>query len=768
MTERLLMLRLLTLSVFTASLWCSSASAVTSLITHHSSGADFVRGDVNNVVIGSKGTIQLGQAWERLTEDFEDVWSINSIVLSGGSVFIGTSPNGGVYEYGSGKLTEIYSAKTGEDDETEEDENDTDDANDMNEPSDANAIESERRLANEHIFAMANDIRSRLLVGISGKRCVLCRLEAGRLQSVFEPNDAKYIFAITTDELGNIYLGTGPEGKIYRLDSSFREAELFYDSMDKNILSLASGDNGSILAGSDTRGLVYKIDLKTKNAKVLYDAEQPEITALLPTGRGDIYATATSAQTVKAQRRFARQLPSAGRPEAESEQDQGSGGGTSLKLKIANTRGDSKGSKSSGKASRRKPPKPGQASYVYKITKDGFVTEVFGQAVVLFALAQQQDKLLLGTGNEGELFIIEPETEQEAVVFKDEQASQITAIAVAGDEVYLGTANPAKLIKLQKKFVLEGAYNSPLVDAGQPANWGKLQIEADIPDEAAILVSSRSGNVKDVNHPTFSDWTEPIEIKQPLQLRCPLGRYCQYKLILQSPDGVVTPVVREVAVASTIPNLAPEVEEVTAERIDKPEKAGFFNISYKASDDNGDTLIYKIDFRKMGRQRWIKLEDKVEGESFEWDGRTVEDGRYEIRVTASDERSNSESTKLSGSRISEPAVVDNAGPSVEVLSIESDGEIISMHPAEVKSGKVAARFAVTDRFSAIAKLQYTVDSNEDWLSAVPDDLVYDTTNETVTIVLDEIKAGEHILAVKASDAVGNVTYKTIELLVKDN
>jgi hypothetical protein len=758
--------------MFVISLWCPSVSAVTSRIIHHSTGADFVQGDANDVVISSKGTLGLGQAWKRLTDDFEDVWSINSIVLNGGKVFIGTSPNGGVYEYSLGKLTEIYSAKPSEEDEeTQEDEEDngkTNNVNDTNEQSDANAVKSERRLANEHIFAMANDIMGRLLVGISGKRCVLCRLKSGQLQTVFEPNDAKYIFAITLDELGNIYLGTGPEGKIYRLNSSCSETELFYDSTDKNILSLASADDGSILAGSDTRGLVYKIDRKTKNAKVLYDAQQQEITALLLTEQGDIYATATSAQTVEAQKKFARQLPSAGRPEAESEQEKSSSDGSSTKLKIANTSKNTKNNNSDGKKSRRKPPKPGQASYVYKITKDGFVTEVFSQAVVLFALAQQQDKLLLGTGNEGELFTIEPATEQEAVVFKDEQASQITAISVVGGEVYLGTANPAKLIKLQKTFVLEGTYNSSLVDAGQPANWGKLQIEADIPKNARVLVSSRSGNVEDVNDPTFSDWTEPIEIKKPLQLRCPLGRYCQYKLTLQSPDGVATPVVREVAVASTVPNLAPKVEEVTAERIDKPEKAGIFNINYKAKDENNDTLVYKVDFRKVGRQNWIELEDKTEAQQFEWDGRTVEDGRYEIRVTANDEKSNSEATKLTGSRISEAVVIDNTGPSVEVRSIENAGKIIKTKPAEVKSGKVTIQIAVIDIFSAISSLQYTVDSNTDWLSAVPDDLVYDTTNETVTIALEELGTGEHVLAVKASDDVGNVTYKTIELLVKGN
>jgi hypothetical protein len=48
---------------------------------------------------------------------------------------------------------------------------------------------------------------------------------------------------------------------------------------------------------------------------------------------------------------------------------------------------------------------------------------------------------------------------------------------------------------------------------------------------------------------------------------------------------------------------------------------------------------------------------------------------------------------------------------------------------------------------------------------MPDDLVYDTTEEDFTIVIEDLEAGEHIIAVKVSDAVGNTTYKTFELNV---
>ena len=737
-------------ALLTAVLVClvfSSASpAVSSKITRHASSSDLLKGEAKDVVISSRGTVQLGSAWEALVKEFEDVWSVNSIVVSGGTIYVGTSPNGGIYKYSLGKLTKIYPEKTQKKPTRKKakEHKATDDSND------ANSVEDEEHLSNEHIFAMATDVTGRLLAGISGDKCRLCRFKNNKYEVIFELDEDKYIFAIAIDAGGNIYLGTGPEGKVYQFNPSGKKSQLIYDSQDKNILSLAAGQDGFIYAGSDSRGLVYKINPRTKTATVLYDSDQPEITALLFTEDGDLHAAATSAKIVQAQTKFAAQLPLAGRPEAKATKPTSAGEG-GLKLKIANIKAATGKTPAKRPTPPRKPARRGQASYIYKITKDGFVTDIFSEAAVFFCLEEQDKKLLVATGNNAQLFTVDPASEQEAITYEDEQASQITAVAVRKDAVYLGTANPAKLIKLGSGFTSKGTYTSDLIDAGQPAQWGKLQIEADIPQGCSILVASRSGNVKDVNDPTFSDWSELVEVTQPVQLRCPLGRFCQYKLVLQSKGGLKSPIVREIAVASSVPNLAPKVESVGVSRIAATGKQGAFKISYKAKDDNGDKMIYKIDFRKVGRTNWIELKDELEADNFEWDGKTVEDGRYEVRVSASDERSNTTTTKLMGSRISEPVVVDNTPPVIKRHSIDKDSKTITLN------------LQISDEFSAIGRLQYTVDSNVKWKGTLPNDMLYDTTDEDFTIVIDKLEAGEHIIAVRISDSVGNIIYKTFEV-----
>ena len=732
----------------------STCLAVNSKVVRHTSSADLRKGRIEKVIISSRGTIQLGRAAETLIGQFggfNDVWSVNSIVVSGGTVYFGTSPNGAIYKYNISGLKRIYPSDTSQA---------------GSKKVNGDVIEAEEHLSNEHIFAMAMDVAGRLLAGISGGTCKLCRFEGERTDVILELTDANYIFAIAVDDGGNIFLGTGPEGKIYRLDALGRKAELLYDSPDTSILSLAVGQDSWIYAGSDTRGLVYKVNSRTKKTTVLYDSEEPEITALLSVvdsaSDASLYATATSAKVVQTQAKFAASTlkpPSPGRPDAEAKGDESAvNGADGRRLEIPNTKVPSNAKPAKPSAPVAKGTKPGQASHIYKITQDGFVTEVFGEAAVFFCLAEQNGTLLLGTGNNAELYTVDPISEQQAVVYEDKQAAQITTVSVAGEDVYLGTANPAKLVKLGSGFASEGTYTSDLIDAGQPANWGKLQLDADIPRGCRVLVSARSGNVKDVNDPAFSPWSEPVEVTEPVQLPCPLGRFCQYKLVLQSRHGRSSPVIREIAVASTVPNLAPRVESVSVSRVKGAGKEGVFKITYAAKDVNGDRLTYKIDFRKVGRTTWIELKDEIGASTYEWDGKTVEDGRYEIRITASDAGSNTTSTALTGSRVSEPVVVDNTGPVIHDMKITSVSE--GAHQYRIFNLKAS------DELSAIGKLDYTIDSNAKWVSTVPEDLVYDTTNEDFVIKIDakeKLPKGEHILTIKATDAVGNMTYKTFEV-----
>jgi hypothetical protein len=59
-------------------------------------------------------------------------------------------------------------------------------------------------------------------------------------------------------------------------------------------------------------------------------------------------------------------------------------------------------------------------------------------------------------------------------------------------------------------------------------------------------------------------------------------------------------------------------------------------------------------------------------------------------------------------------------------------------------------------------VRYTVNSSENWLTALPDDLVYDTLTETFTIRIGP-QGGRHVMAVMVADDPENTGYKTWEV-----
>lgn len=731
--------------LFCLFIFSTTALGVTSQIHRHSSESDLSKGKAEQLIIDSRGTMQLGRSSETLVDDFERMWSINSILANGSTIYFSTSPNGGIYRYSFGELTKVYpDTKNAADAESSEDPNNSDLG----------------KVTNEHVFALALDMAGRLLAGFSGPQCQLCRFSTSGMEVIFKPKDAQYIFSIDLDEAGNIYVATGPEGKVYRLDPLGKTSQLVYTSRDKNVLSLAAGKDGFVYTGSDDRGLVYKINPRNQSAQVLYDSTKPEVVSLLMDNSkkltvGDLYAIATSAQIVKVEGEFASNLPQPGRPESdEDESDKPEDQGRGLSLTIANREKEPPARTVQPPRSAARGAQPKTTSALYRISPEGYVTTITEQMAIFLCMTQHDKGLLIGTGNNGKLILVDPDSEKESVLYEDEQASQITSLGVVGDEVFMGTANPPKLIRLRAEYAAVGTFESELIDAKQPAHWGKLQIDADIPAGCQVLVSSRSGNVEDVNDPTFSQWTEPVVITEPVQLTCPLGRFCQYKLTLKSELGSETPVIREVAVASTIPNLAPIIEAIdVAQQRTRTGKTDIYEIAYKTKDDNEDSLVYTIDFRKLGRTSWIQLVEDHEEDSYGWDSRTVEDGRYEVRVVASDHRSNTPDTALTGSRVSDTVVIDSSGPEVRQYNLNAKKQLVTL------------ALTIKDEYSALKKLDYAVDGNSKWLSAVPKDFVYDTTLEQFDIQIKELEPGDHVITLRISDDLDNVTYKSYDFEV---
>src|SRR5262245_13855828 len=97
------------------------------------------------------------------------------------------------------------------------------------------------------------------------------------------------VTALTTDPQGNLYAGTSPEGKIYKIGPDGKES-VFYDPPAKYIWSLAFDKTTSTLyAGTGDKGVIYKVDASGKGG-VLADTNETNIVSLVLDKNGNLLA----------------------------------------------------------------------------------------------------------------------------------------------------------------------------------------------------------------------------------------------------------------------------------------------------------------------------------------------------------------------------------------------------------------------------------------------------------------------------------------------
>ncbi|HZG53993.1 MAG TPA: hypothetical protein VEZ40_17955, partial [Pyrinomonadaceae bacterium] len=80
---------------------------------------------------------------------------------------------------------------------------------------------------------------------------------APRFAPLFDTEQA-YIWSTAADERGNVYLGTGHDGRIFRVAPDGKGA-LLYDAAELDVTALVVGRDGALYAGTSPDGKVYRI-----------------------------------------------------------------------------------------------------------------------------------------------------------------------------------------------------------------------------------------------------------------------------------------------------------------------------------------------------------------------------------------------------------------------------------------------------------------------------------------------------------------------------
>jgi hypothetical protein len=571
----------------------------------------------------------------------------------------------------------------------------------------------------------------------------------------------QYIWDLAFDQKGTLYAATGPSGQLWKQTSDGKWS-LVVDSRATHLLSLAIDPHGSVYAGSDGEGLIYKVD-PTGKVSVLFDAPQSEVRSLVWGGDGALYA-GTAAESTSSGGGSSRSSLFLSQDDSTHASPPFGGhrepvAGASLSERIAARlvmqappppRAPMGRSSSAGSAS-PKPTASGENA-VYRIQADGVPREVLRAKALIHSLLWSGDRLLAGTGPDGQLYEVRQHGEETAPIAKLDRGQILALVADADGGVIMGTGDPGSIVRLSAGFVPSGVIVSDVHDSKLVSRFGAIRWRGELPTGTSIAFQARTGNVADPDE-TWSAWSPIQTDPATASVASPPGRFVQYRATLATTDLRRTPELRSVSISYRTLNLAPEVGKLDVPDLsagDGAAKQARLNLRWDASDPNEDDLAFSLKVKKEGWPDWIAITDlPIADKTFPWDTTAFPPGVYRLKLIATDRPSNSPADALTREVESTSFIVDHAAP------------LVTVTPA----GR-SATVELVDQLTRIVKADYSLDGGPR-IPIFPDDGLFDDTRETIKVALPGLAKGAHLIMVRATDSAGNVGSGDALIEVKD-
>lgn len=787
MNKRLVSIKMLARITFC----CTAFSALISIATFNVvravggvrlwqiSGRDeLLKGDARNISITDAGAIVLAPRFEQVADTQQPfVWS--SARGKNGDIFLGTGHDGKVYRIGAdGKPTVIFDAP--ELDVT------------------ALAVKDDGTL----YAATSPDGKVYRLNGTGGTSSAASSTAAtgaaaSAAETFFDPPD-KYIWSLAVLQDGSLAVGTGDAGKIYRVGAANQprgsqpEASLLYDADETHIISLATDRQGRLIAGTDPGGLVLQINVGENasgaggasnpnntgaRAFALFDAPLREIHQLAVAPDNSIYALALSDAAATATNVAANVSTSTQ---------------AGVTATVVSTTIVEDASSAAAQTSRNRNDLTNARSAVFRLTPDGGADVVWSSAsVTAFALAfdANRQSLLVGTSDKGRIYAITDDGRDTLLAQASE--GQISTLVANGAEFFAATSNAGKLFRLRGEQNAEGVYESPVHDAGFAAKWGQINWRASGDAE----LQTRTGNTASPDE-TWSVWSAAYRTQTGANIASPTARYIQWRATLRvrgasagnnnsTASNNNAARVENVTVAYLPRNVAPDIVSVSAlppgvalqsnqQPVDpniaaanldpvvfgaltsqqNPPRRVFqrnaVSLVWQAEDRNADELRYAIYYRAAGEAQFRLLKEGLTDNFYTIDGATLAEDEYVFKIVASDEPSNPPNLALTGERLSEPVIIDNTPPTLQVVGTPQTSDAGG-------NPNVRVRFFAEDKTSRIRRVEWSVNGTS-WTELYPDDGVSDGRRESFTLDVPRAlftQAGGSIL-LRAFDQNGNV------------
>lgn len=109
---------------------------------------------------------------------------------------------------------------------------------------------------------------------------------APEMQGVFNPNETVAL-SVAAGHNGNIYIGTGHQGKVFEVNKQF-QGKMLFQAQEPEILALAVGPDNNLYVGTSPEGKIYRVTPDGKSS-VFYQPKVKYIWALAFDPQGRLY-----------------------------------------------------------------------------------------------------------------------------------------------------------------------------------------------------------------------------------------------------------------------------------------------------------------------------------------------------------------------------------------------------------------------------------------------------------------------------------------------
>ena len=565
-----------------------------------------------------------------------------------------------------------------------------------------------------------------------GPRGVVYRIAANGDTARLATTGERHVWGLVPAGHGAWYAATGTRGRLVKLAGG--KAEVVLDTEESNLVSLVSDGKGGVYAGGDSRGRVYHVSASGV-ARTLFDAAEDEVRALAVGADGVVWAAALSVS-------------------AATEEPASDEGPQPTRAAVA-----------------------GGRAVLYRLTAEGEASQWWtSPQPLVFALVPAGKGVRAATGNRAGLYRIE--RANAGMLELAPPQGQVTALALHGDVLEAVTSNPVTLWRIGPGAAEGGELLSTVQDARRFARFGRLRSTG----SGSRAFSTRSGN-SETPDTTWSRWQA---VGGDGAIDSPPGRFFQWKVRLGGGDASVD----EVTVSYREPNQAPRIEELQVaaqgqafregEMSPRTESVtqtlpggqkveysatvsggrpirelpiwarGMRTLSWRGVDPNGDPLRYRVLVRTEPDGDWIEIGKDLEASLLTWNTNTLADGRYRVKVEATDRDGNAVGEALTAEAVSEPFSVDNHAPEVTSLVAVREGE------------RVFVSGAATDNEGWLQRLDLSVDDGP-WRSLAPEGGLSDAPRLTFRTPVPDLEPGPHLLSVRAVDAAGNSATRAVRI-----